>query len=32
LLLLDLVGSNCVVDNASNKSKKYYNLAWTAPD
>ena len=32
LLLLDLVGSNCVVDNVSNKSKKYYNLAWTAPD
>ncbi len=32
LLLLDLVGSNCVVDKGSNKSKKYYNLAWTAPD
>ena len=32
LLLLGLVGSNCVVDNVSNKSKKYYNLAWTVPD
>ncbi len=27
-----MVGSNCVIDNVSNKSKKYYNSARTVPD